>query len=174
MSNYLRLCFVFYKEQSRLYSSEIHITNTLLIILTGFSFSFPVVNTIESFPLENLKGFLFTGHIVIRPDTSGMTHTLISSQLFTLLRTYCALQVILLIADVDYGPKAQETLPKGFRTPNNITCFFLYPEKHCGILFWTTNDFKRLHRRVLFIRLSDIRLSFQNTAANIGCMIPLG
>jgi len=43
--------------------------------------------------------------------------------------------VILLTADVDYGPKAQVMFPKELRTPNNITCFFLYPEKQCDICF---------------------------------------
>lgn len=92
----------------------------------------PHQSILHSFSLENLKGFfLLTGHVVIRSDTSVTIHTLIfSSQLFTLPRTYCALQVILLTADVDYGPKAQVMLPKEFRTPNNITCFFLYPEMH--------------------------------------------
>lgn len=65
-----------------------------------------------------------------------MIHTLIfSSQLFTLPRTYCALQVILLTADVDCGPKALGMLPQELRTPNNITCFFLYPEMQCDICF---------------------------------------
>lgn len=65
----------------------------------------------------------FTGHVV-GADTSVMIHTaLFSSQLFSLPRTYYALQVTLL-ADVDYGPNAQEMLPKGRRAPNNITCFF--------------------------------------------------
>lgn len=89
------------------------------------------------FSPENLKGFfLFTGRAVIRADTSVTIHTLIfPSQQFTLLRTYCMLQVILLIADADYGPKAQVMLPKDLRTPNNITCCFLYPEMQCGICF---------------------------------------
>lgn len=89
------------------------------------------------FSPENLKGFfLFTSHAVIRSDTSVMIHTLISSsQQFTLPRTYCALQVILLLADAGYGPKAQVMLPEDLRTPNNITCFFLYPEIQGGICF---------------------------------------
>lgn len=84
------------------------------------------------------------------------------------------LQVILLMADVDYGPKAQVMLPMEHKTLNNITCFFLYPEMQCGICFRISNDFKKSNRRVLFIRLLDISLSFQNTAAEIDCMIPLG
>lgn len=63
-----------------------------------------------------------------------MIHTWIfGTQLFTMPRTYCVLQVILLTANVDYGPKAQVMLPKELRIPNNITCFFLYPEMQCGI-----------------------------------------
>lgn len=79
---------------------------------------------------------LFTGHVA-GADTLVMIHTLIfSSQLFSLPRTYYAFQVTLL-ADADYGPNAQKTIPKGRRAPNNITCFFLYPHKQALLhLFW--------------------------------------
>lgn len=66
---------------------------------------------------------------------SNDPHFIFFSGLFTLPRTYCTLQVILLTANADYGPKAHVMLPKELRTPNNITCFVLSPEMQCGICF---------------------------------------
>lgn len=68
------------------------------------------------------------------------------------------LQVIILTADADCGPKAQVLLPKEYRTPNNITCFFLYPETQYGICFLTASDFKEDVRWVLFIWPLGIKL----------------
>lgn len=84
--------------------------------------------------------------------TLVMIHTLIfSSQLFLLPRTYYASQVIVLLADVDYSPNAQEMLPKGLTAPNNITCFLLYPHKQALLyLFWTSNDFKKYYTDEIF------------------------
>lgn len=110
--------------------------------------SFPIwQHSAVCFPLPGL----FTGH-VLGADTSVMIHTFIfSSQLFLLPRTYYASQVTLLLADVDFGPNAQERLPKGLRAPNNITCFLLYPHKQALLyLFWTSNDFKKYYIDEIF------------------------
>lgn len=85
------------------------------------------------------------------------------------------LQVLLLTADVDHGPRAQGMIPKECRTPNNITCFFFCIQKmRGGVCFWTTNDFKGDDTGELFSLGCWTQACPLRILQQMNCTIPLG